>query len=79
MVEAEMSDFVREWSQAASCGGDVDVGSTWDRYRMKAVAVQEEAIGRKMIRARKCQGKWYKVYDPELQGIKKEARVVLGN
>ena len=45
---------------------------------MKAVAVQEEAIGRKMIRARKCQGKWYQVYDPELQGIKKEARVVLG-
>ena len=75
--EAEMSDFVREWSQAASRGGDVDVGSTWERYRMKVVAVQEETIGRKVIRARKCQGKWYQVYDTVLQGIKKEARVVL--
>ena len=76
--EAEMADFVREWSHDVANGGDVDVENTWERYRMKAVAVQEERIGRKVVRAKKCQGKWYEMFDLELQGIKREARRVLG-
>ena len=41
---------------------------------MRALKVQNECVGRKKVRGRKCQGKWYEFYDEEVQKLKRHAR-----
>ena len=77
MGEVEMEDFIKEWCDDVKAMQHVDIERTWSRYRMRAVKVQEAKVGRKAVRSRKCQGKWYDVFDLELQNLKKEAGRVL--
>ena len=77
MGEVEMEDFVEEWCEQVKEMQHVDIESTWTRYKMRAVKVQEAKIGRKRVRPRKCQGEWHDVFDLELQSMKKETRRLL--
>ena len=75
--EVEMQEFVKEWCEDVKTLQHVDMERTWTKYKIRAVEAQEAKIGRKKVRARKCQGKWYEVFNPEVQNLKKEARRVL--
>ena len=74
MGEVEMEDFVKEWCEQVQEMQHVDIDSTWTRYKMRAVKVQEAKIGRKRVRLRKCQGEWYEVSDLELHETRGQTR-----
>ena len=74
--EREMADWVLEWADAVldSKEDEVDIDATWKSYRLKSVEAMEATIGKRTVRSKKCQGKWYEHFDAVAQKMKQEAR-----
>jgi hypothetical protein len=72
--EVEMREFIEA---RRSIDGGV-LNADWDDYKCRTKRVLEDVLGRKKpVRKRKCQGRYYKRFDSEMQRLKRERAFTL--